>query len=286
MLAITIHKIWLVCLVLQSTSLRLAPETFQNFSPPLDASKVRDETSLDDTMTLEWLLSVGHSDVTLEDLKAFDKTGLRPHLEKVIHQKKVAKTIYFIGDSLLRNQWVSYCYLITNQLLDQSVSNNNQGVQSCTGNGVTAYTSWTHVLDPAMVGKILNSGAAPPTLVYWDSAMWSGQRGSLFSDPEYTKGLNETRETYAAAAPDAKLAFFLSHATCPKSKRVTPRSMISHLNDLAVVTLKDQVDGHGESLALIDGFNLTKDRCDVSGDGVHFNQLLWNQINALFAAVA
>lgn len=269
-------KLCFLALVVPGLTLRMHKEQPKDFSSQIgvDSSIQMEKTILRRPMTKDQLVGL-------------ELTGLRSELKEKLASDT---TVYFIGDSLIRNQYHGFCYLLDPSMATKEAPDfealNDTKVHTCKGaNGVTAYHFWSRYPMPGGVQKILDFGAPPPSLITWDSAMWARMNPAGFKEEPFSKALLETSRAYAAAAPDANLVFFLSSATCPKSRRVTPRELIKSVNGMAMNMYKDQKDGKGRPVRFNDGFTLTLDKCDATLDGVHFNTLVWDELKMMFQSV-
>jgi len=250
--------------------------------------------------------------MTSEDSEVLEQTNMRPELERKIFGSP--KTYYFIGDSLMRNQFQSACLLLKKEYhtiewpnatatfqdsLEWTASRQrhapSQKMYTCTSGSVSFFFRWQILPTPETVELMMKYGAPEPNVIYWDAAMHVAVQAAAayYNDTNYPVSVQKTASLYAQAAPRANLVFFLSHAVCHKRHnarsdlfwKVCPREKIGHINDMATNVLEKIVTSHGKTWSFVDGFKLTENKCDKSPDGRHFNTELWNELSLLMNAL-
>jgi len=224
------------------------------------------------------------------DQHYLEKSGLRAELEQMLSRTTSNMSFIFIGDSVVRNQFLGICLLLHAQL--PFVQHDAHGhVSTCKGSGISATFFVTEHPDPEILSKLLPKGTAQPSVIYWNAAQsWARIPGNegFYTDSVYPHLLTEATTNYAEVAPDSKMAFFLSHTPIEGLNRRAhniPLKLMSQLNDIAQLTLQAQKDGQGRAIAVVDGFNLSKDKPTLTNDGVHYNGLVWEELKILLTAI-
>jgi len=256
--------------------------------------------------------------MTSGDSEVLEQSNMRPELERKIFGSP--KTYYFIGDSLMRNQFQSACLLLKEEYhtiewpnatatfqdsLEWTAAQQahaarqrrppSQNMFTCTSGSVSFFFRWQVMPTPETVELMMKYGAPEPNVIYWDAALHVAHPATAgyYSDTNYPVSVQKTASLYAQAAPRANLVFFLSHAVCHKRNsarsdllwRVCPREKVGHINDMASNVLEKVVSSHGKTWSFVDGFKLTENKCDKSPDGRHFNTELWNELSLLMNAL-
>jgi len=289
------------CLMITSIALCLSVASSLRLSERAPVNFFGEEAEIDEMMG-----EVPFKEEDMKDANARDPT-LRPQLEKML-EKLNQPVVYFIGDSLIRNQFEGMCYLIGKNLeidFDPTVKatgpKSGRGVSrgravdaSCTNARGTMVNSFVASHSPEVVDLLLQAGAPQPNTIYWDAAMWTanGDTRKLFKSEMYKRSMNDTIDAYIKAAPHAKLVFFLSHCPCAevngkKTKKYhdATREIIKEINDMASSVAASRTDGQGRPILLVDGYTLTQGRCDMTDDGRHFNRLILDEDNLLLRAL-
>jgi len=245
----------------------------------------------------EVLLTANHAHE--DDIRHADKRdpSLRPALDQMLN-KLNKPVVYFIGDSLVRNQWEGMCFLMNNKTDIDFVHDdvlfpphdvNLQHAGACANAQGTMVHTFSNSHNPELVDKLLEAGAPQPDAIYWDAALWVANANAhpLFAKEVYEKSMHGTIDAYIKAAPRAKLVFFLSHFTCKgkrkgEYKKATPE-IVKNINDMALSVAANRTDGQGRPILFVDGYSLTQDRCEMSSpDGRHFNKFVLDEVSLLF----
>lgn len=237
------------------------------------------------------------------DEKKLEATGLREPTTKRLQSSKEQLTFFFVGDSIVRNQFQGLCLLLNHSVLNPSGSGTfTRSDDLCADSHISAHYMFMSHLNETSVSTLLQRSGRQPSAIYWNAAMHSIFRSeeAIHSFDNYPLRISKTAETYAKDAPDAKLVFFLSHATCiglGKKKMLQQaggdrtadplREKIATLNKQAQTALDGKKDGQGRTVKLVDGFNLTKDpkMCDLTEDGRHWNMKVWEELNMFLDAI-
>jgi len=219
------------------------------------------------------------------DVMALEQSGLREPTSKRLASMKENQTFFFIGDSIVRNQFQGLCLLLLGQ-----DAYNKMGFGKfdghCADSHISAHFLVSNHLNDTAVSSLIQSSGRQPSAIYWDAAMHSVFRGEETTFDNYPSLVSKTAETYGQKAPNANLVFFLSHATCtkPGSPAKFGASMfekIETLNKQAQSALDRAKDGQGRPVKLVDGWSFTLDRkmCSLSPDGRHWNTKVWDELN-------
>jgi len=252
------------------------------------------------------------------DAAVLEQSGMRPELERKIFGSP--KTYYFIGDSLMRNQFQSACLILKEEFHEIAWPNEKSTFQDaasgrsntrhppspkmfrCASGSVSFFFRWQTIPTPETVELMMKYGAPEPNVIYWDAALHVAYPAAAeyFNDTNYPVYVQKTASLYAQTAPTANLVFFLSHAVCHKSHNaksdrawnlcmqshtVCPREQVVHINDMASNVLEKVVTSRGKTWSFVDGFKLTDNKCDQSVDGRHWNTFAWNELSLLMNAL-
>jgi len=248
----------------------------------------------------EVLLTANHAHE--DDIRRADARdpSLRPELEQMLN-KLNEPVVYFIGDSILRNQWEGMCFLMSDHH-DIEVAHDDVHMQrtqarddlnseyrgACANAQGKMVSTWATSHDPQVVDKLLEAGVPQPDAIYWDAALWIANKEAhpMFAKEVYEKSMHATIDAYIKAAPRAKLVFFLSHCTCNKGSRhkykAASAEIIKNVNNMALSVAANRTDGQGRPILFVDGYSVTQDRCNMTDDGRHFNGLILNELSLLF----
>jgi len=249
--------------------------------------------------------------LTNGDAVVMEQSGMRPELERKLFGSP--KTYYFIGDSLMRNQFQGACLILKEEFHPIAWPNEKSTFQDaasgpsqtrhapspkmfrCASGSVSFFFRWQTIPTPETVELMMKYGAPEPNVIYWNAALHVAYPASApyFNDTNYPAYVQKTASLYAQTAPTANLVFFLSHAVChkphnaksDKNYKDCPREKIEHINDMATNALEKVVTSHGKTWSFVDGFKLTDNKCDKSVDGRHWNTFAWNELSLLMNAL-
>lgn len=254
----------------------------------------------DVSLTKEEYLMTGP--LTKDEIKVLEHNPLKNDLQTRLYGGS-DKTFYFVGDSLVRNQFEGFCLLLKNKVMMHSTVEESReywganlepknlmmwGFQSCTDpdNQISAHFAFSGEPNTTALDFLMNRGPKP-SVIYWDGGMWSMDKNhyQFYSEERFPQLLKALVQAQKAKAPGAKSVWFGAHKPCDKKSyiKIYPGldKKISSVNAQAKAAL--QREGYG----YVDGWKISSDRCDVSDkQGVHFNRLIFDELQAFFNAVA
>lgn len=204
-----------------------------------------------------------------------EKSGLRPALETKIQESSPWPVLYFIGDSLQRQQATVACAVVQkNNKIDKALAKFRMEDHHCKGELGEVVFAWTPHLSPSKVADLQKAKFGTPTAVFWGSAFWSDS-----SAQEYTQMANQTMHAYAEDAPNADLKVFLAHKPCPDMKfrddKLHSVDYIKKINDIQVMLAKNE----GTPTRIVDGYKFTEELgCAASEDGRHWDKYVFQEL--------
>eukprot|EP00746_Dinoflagellata_sp_MGD_P091214 gnl/MRDRNA2_/MRDRNA2_36135_c0_seq1.p1 gnl/MRDRNA2_/MRDRNA2_36135_c0~~gnl/MRDRNA2_/MRDRNA2_36135_c0_seq1.p1 ORF type:complete len:292 (+),score=55.67 gnl/MRDRNA2_/MRDRNA2_36135_c0_seq1:75-950(+) len=243
--------------------------------------------------------------INQEDLSYNEKSGLRPdlenHISKLSHNSSSKKpTLYFIGDSFIRNQAAAACSVVTkdhklNPKFRYGGPNMNQ---ECSGELGTIVFHWvTDFYDGLVSG--LQEGHSAPDVIYLGINLWSIRKdienkvSEEVALQKYKKRANEILRAWARDAPNAQIKLFLAHKLCNekwhkdkswkdlKHNDGIENGMVQARNDI----LKVQAANAPIHIGVVDGWTLTeKLGCAATDDGRHYDKYVFQELMEMFQA--
>lgn len=272
-----INHLVVILSLYSSSSLRILP-----------ASKELHRTELDYSLDMMGPLEGA-------DVLALEGSGLREPITKrlkAMHtDPKEHTNFFFIGDSIVRNQFQGLCLI----LMGQDAYNAKvfgKFDNHCEDENISAHYTTKNHLDETAVSSLIQTSGRQPSAIYWDAAYHSVMKGEEHTFDDYPSLISKTVESYGQKAPEAKLVFFLSHAVCtkPGAPAKFGDSMfekVDTLNKQAQTALNGLKDGQGRPVKMVDGWSFTLDRqmCALTTDGRHWNTKVWDELNMFLDAI-
>lgn len=220
------------------------------------------------------------------DARYLEASGQRAEMEKIL--TGVNETSFlFIGDSQIRNQYHSLCLLLNTSPSEKG----SFGGSQCAGKGASASFIFKTHPDPHALSDLFLKGIRQPDVIYWNAGQnWAQieEESQFFEASIFRSSVDEAVQSYTQAAPNSKMAFFLSpvpHAELRGRKHAISVELMMQLNDICQHAMQSHVDKQGRRIGVVDGFALTKDKISFTDDGVHYNRLVWDELKMMLTAI-
>lgn len=151
----------------------------------------------------------------ITDLDRYLNASMRERLNGTASSASKPKgkkpVIYFIGDSLIRFQYQTFCEVLTG--VYPNIPHARNDVQNCSSSLGRAVWLLRTMFDPDAVDFIMSAGEPAPTVVYFDSGLWllhvhplRKMTSLMFKHiTSYVHDLQQTFEAYRKAVPDVGL---------------------------------------------------------------------------------
>jgi len=283
-------------------ALRLNPEYSAEFSKN---DVVSERAKMNDSMGLEGPLKP-------EEQSKLKKNPLMKELKARVDGWH-GQTIYFIGDSTIRNQFSAFCLLLNQQELVMTKPTieeltyylghaatpanirNNHGWAGCKDGKTTAFFAMTRENNSTAIDYVMEHAPAPDVVYYNSGGVYCmygssapGIEGGVHTlkescQPEYYKReMKGAISAMKSKAPNAKFVLMLSHSVCffPDFKENLRR-----VNEAATDLIKAEEEGAFANVAIVDGWKLTDGKCkSADKSGVHYNMLVLDELKSMMDA--
>jgi hypothetical protein len=221
------------------------------------------------------------------------KSGLRPKILKKIESLKpdfsnTKPIIYFVGDSIIRQQATVACAVVTETENVKKVPFNSWDYAKmdyhCEGPVGKVVFAWSPTLQtPSKVAELKEQFGAPNVII-WDAAYWIQNRTGESWLQEYEHSAAETMKAFAKDAPNATRKVFLSHEPCIhkvgwlKRSKTPTSEQVKAMNDIQVILSKSLVH-IGSPTKIADGNEFTKKLgCSETNDGIHYDTNVFEEL--------
>lgn len=228
------------------------------------------------------------------------KSGLRPVIVDrikglALKRGKEKAVMYFIGDSLIRNQALALCAILTNGYVKPKDVNNWSSDHVCESPSANLYFKWAATFNPyavVTIETILKQSNNPlgrkrqwgkPDLIYFDGNLhmaykYENSVDQKYNSTRYGTGAKTLLQSYIGDAPDAQINVFLSHAVCNEKHPIPTRINIKERNDILLTQTQDIQTSH-QNVKIVDGYKFTENLgCDATDDGVHWDRYIFQEL--------
>lgn len=158
--------------------------------------------------------------LTPEDLERAGAGGLRQEVERRLRARKASETLYFVGDSTIRNQYMAFCAVLEGENKFKPLPKDD--IMACNDTTISAVFVWAAFFSDSAVQQLVTKGYAPPTAVFFGAGLhllhlvpshaWTMLQYRHWS--RYETDLTDCMLGYQKAAPEAKLLVMATHSIC------------------------------------------------------------------------
>lgn len=267
-----------------------------------------------------------------ESLPDGRKTSVFGSVEEYMQNRSGRAVMFlFVGDSLIRNQYVGLCRLIQQR---KHVEHTHTHTHTqcgkddheceCTADNMTVRWIWAMRWDTPKIestADVVYFGSALHQLHLEPARPWGLYANWKTYETDFQRAAGHYREQH----PNAKLVAFFAHSICESKYhgdwQQIAASFEQHVwiaaapckqklsmlvpNISAVESITDCLEGlfldsgvahinrrlkyalaQNPHIRSVNGYELTKGRCDATNDGRHYNELVLDEIDLLFDALS